>query len=236
MNLRISSMLPCLLLLWLGCGSAFADGIVVDKVYHPYVTANEREVEWRFLSSQTDAFNRLAQRVGAGLSVTENVAIEAYIIGERDVQRNFGIAAFEIEARWMITEQGQFWADWGAVFEVERNTLLNSYEASVGIISEKEFEKTSLTVNAFLIFEKGANISAEFETEFRAKYRYRYIPEVQPAVELYVGEDYFGMGPAIMGVHRFDGQKQLKWEAGFISELSNQGKDHSFRMSLEYEF
>jgi hypothetical protein len=60
--------------------------------------------------------------------------------------------------------------------------------------------------------------------------------EIQPALELYAGEDYFGMGPAIMGVHRFKGQVQIKWEAGFITELSNSGKDHSFRMSLEYEF
>ena len=213
-----------------------ADGIVVDKVYHPYVVANEREFEWRLLSSQTDKFNRLAQRLGVGFSISENVAIEAYIIGERDIDRNFGASAFEIEARWMITQQGQYWADWGAVFELERNTLANSYETTVGIITEKEFEKTSLTLNLFLIYEKGANIDAEFETEFRAKYRYRYMAEIQPAIELYAGEDYFGMGPAIMGVHRFKGQEQIKWEAAFISELSNRGKDHSLRMSIEYEF
>ncbi|MFT6269832.1 MAG: hypothetical protein ACJAVV_002659 [Alphaproteobacteria bacterium] len=213
-----------------------ADGIVVDKVYHPYVIANEREVEWRLMSSQTDKFNRLAQRLGLGYSVAENVAVEAYIIGERDSNQDFDISAYEIEARWMITEQGQYWADWGAVFEIERNTLVNSYETSVGIISEKEFEKTSLTLNLFLIYERGSQIKNEFETEFRAKYRYRFMPEIQPAIEIYAGENFFGIGPAIMGVHRFEGQEQIKWEAGFISELSNSGKDHTFRFSIEYEF
>ena len=29
---------------------AYADGIVVDKVYHPYVLPFERELEWRLLS------------------------------------------------------------------------------------------------------------------------------------------------------------------------------------------
>jgi hypothetical protein len=236
MTIKVNNILASLMFLSLCSAPAMADGIVVDKVYHPYVIANERAVEWRLLSSQTDEFNRLAQRIGAGYSITENVAIEAYIIGERDLDQNFGVSAFEIEARWMITEQGQYWADWGAVFEVERNTLANSYETSIGIITEKEFDKTSLTLNLFLIYEKGANIAAEFETEFRAKYRYRFMAEIQPALELYAGEDYFGMGPAIMGVHRFKGQVQIKWEAGFITELSNSGKDHSFRMSLEYEF
>jgi hypothetical protein len=33
-----------------------------------------------------------------------------------------------------------------------------------------------------------------------------------------------------------DGQKQLKWEAAFISEISNAGKDHTLRVALEYEF
>ena len=86
------------------------------------------------------------------------------------------------------------------------------------------------------IYENGSNIKSEFETEFRAKFRYRYLPEIQPSIELYAGEDYFGMGPAIMGVHRLKGQKQIKWEAGFITEVSNSGKDHTLRFALEYEF
>jgi hypothetical protein len=39
-----------------------------------------------------------------------------------------------------------------------------------------------------------------------------------------------------MGTYRFEGQKQLKWEAGFISEISHSGKDHTLRFALEYEF
>ncbi len=215
---------------------SYADGIVVDKVYHPYVVANEMEVEWRLMSSQNTEFNRLGQRFGIGFSLTENVAIEFYAIGERYEEQNFEVSAYEIETRWMITEQGQYWADWGAVFELERNTALDSFEAAAGLVFEKEFRNTSLTLNWFTIYEEGAKIESELETEFRLKYRYRYIPEIQPAIEMYVGEDYFGIGPAIMGVRRFHGQKQLKWEAGFITEVANQGKDHTFRLSLEYEF
>lgn len=213
-----------------------ADGIVVDKVYHPYVIANEREFEWRLLSSQTDTVNRLGQRLGYGFSLADNFALEGYVVGERDQTNDFDIAAYEFEARWMLTEQGQFWADYGVVFELERNTRDDSYEYSAGLIAEKEFTHTSLTLNLFLLYEKGKNIDSEYETEFRAKYRYRFLPEIQPALEVYAGEDFFGIGPAIMGVHRIEGQKQIKYEIGFITEIADSGKDHSLRLSIEYEF
>lgn len=104
------------------------------------------------------------------------------------------------------------------------------------MLVEKEFGGTSLTMNLFAIFEWGEDLDAEWESEFRLKYRYRWLPQIQPAIELYMGEDYSGIGPAFMGIQRYDGQKQLKWEAGFIYEVSNSGTDKTFRLALEYEF
>lgn len=213
-----------------------ADGMVVDKVYHPYVLPNEREFEWRLMSRQTDANSLIGQRIAYGHSISDTVMVEGYLIGEKTETDDFGLQAYEIEIRWMMTEQGELWADWGMLFEVEKNHARNDWEVTTGVIFEKEFGRTSLTMNLFGIYEWGDNLQEEFETEFRLKYRYRWLPQVQPAIELYTGEGYFGIGPAFMGIQRFDGQKQLKWEAGFISELSNSGKDHSFRVTLEYEF
>jgi hypothetical protein len=213
-----------------------ADGMVVDKVYHPNVLANEREVEWRLMSTQAENGNKLAQRLGYGQAISENVALEAYIIGERDQEDNFELQAFEIEARWMLTEQGQYWADWGMLFEFEKQHRVDNYEITSGILVEKEFARTSLTINFFVISEWGETLKSELETEFRIQYRYRYLPEVQPSIELYAGEDFVGIGPGLMGVHRFNGVKQLKWEAGFITEIAHSGKNHSLRFAIEYEF
>jgi hypothetical protein len=107
-----------LLVIFIGC--SWADGIPVDKVYHPYVLANEQEFEWRFTSRQSDNGNVLAQRFAYGHSVSEYLTLEGYIVGERDETGDFGLQAYEIEARWMITDQGQFWADWGMLFELEK--------------------------------------------------------------------------------------------------------------------
>lgn len=220
----------------LGSWCSRADGIVVDKVYHPYVLPNETEFEWRLLSRQTDFGNLLGQRVAFGKSLNERITLEAYLIGEKTATESFGLQAYELELRWMLSEQGELWADWGVLFEIEKSHEHNNWELTSGILFEKEIGNTSLTINAFTVYEWGETIEAELETEFRVKYRYRFMPEIQPAIELYSGEDFVGIGPAFMGIVRIDRQKQLKWEAGFISEISHSGKDHSLRFALEYEF
>jgi hypothetical protein len=225
------------LLISLFCISiSWADGFPVDKVYHPYVLANERELEWRFTSRQNDNGNVLAQRIAYGHSVSEYLTIEGYIVGERDDTGDFGLQAYEIEARWMLTDQGELWADWGMLFELEKQHKEDVYEFTSGLLFEKEFTQTSLTINALLVYEWGKDIQDEFETEFRLKYRYRYLAALQPSIEIYTGEDFVGVGPGFMGVHRYEGQKQLKWELAFIAGLNGDAKDHTLRFALEYEF
>ena len=215
---------------------SWADGIPVDKVYHPYVLADEREIEWRVISRQNDNGNVLVQRLAYGHAVSEYLTLEGYIVGERDDNGYFGLQAYEIEARWMLTNQAEMWADWGMLFELEKQHKENSYELTSGLLFEKEFSRTSLTINALLVYEWGKNINDEFETEFRLKYRYRYLPSLQPSIEFYTGEDFVGLGPGFMGIHRYQGQKQLKWELAFIAGLNGDAKDHTLRFALEYEF
>jgi hypothetical protein len=116
---------------------SWADGISVDTVYHPYVFANERELEWRFTSRKSDDGNVLAQRLAYGHAVSEYLTFEGYIVEERDHTGDFGIQAYEIEARWMLTDQGELWADWGMLFELEKQHKEDSYEFTSGLLFEK---------------------------------------------------------------------------------------------------
>ena len=172
----------------------------------------------------------------SGKALSDTFAVEGYLIGQRDDGDDYGLHAYEIEARWQLVEQGQYWADWGALVEIEKQHQVDNWELTSGLIFEKEINRTSLTMNLFVVYEWGSTIDNELETEFRAQYRYRWLPQVQPSIELFIGEDFVGIGPGFMGLQRFDGQKQLKWEAGFITEVGHSGKDHSFRIALEYEF
>jgi len=214
----------------------YADGVVVDKVYHPYVLPNEREIEWRLFSQQDSNDNGLGQRFAFGQSLSDKVMLEFYLVGERDLDNDFSLTSYEVETRWMLTEQGQFWADWGLLFEIEKEQKQKNWEVTAGVLVEKEFGRTSFTFNAFLIHEWGNTIESEFEVELRFQYRYRLLEQIQPAIELYSGENYLGLGPAFMGIQRFEGQKQLKWELGFITGIDSRSKGHTLRVAVEYEF
>ena len=229
-------MLASLSLLLSYTSTVYADGVVVDKVYHPYVLPNEREVEWRLLSHKESENNNLAQRFAYGQSLTDTIMLELYLVGERDINDDFSLSSYELEARWMLTEQGEYWADWGLLFEIEKVQRQKNWEVTSGVLVEKEFGRASLTFNAFIIYEWGKTIVSEFETEFRLQYRYRYLEQFQPAIELYSGENYLGVGPAFMGIQRFDGQKQLKWEVGLITGIDSRSKGHILRVAIEYEF
>ncbi|WP_240221510.1 hypothetical protein [Rheinheimera hassiensis] len=229
----------CGALMLLVSGHSLADGRVVDKVYHPYVQALERSVEYRyFYQRQADHpdNNTMGQKLGYGFSVAERAALEIYLIADRVSPEDYKLSGYELELRWMLTEQGQYSADWGLLFELERQNNQDNFEFTTGLLMEKEFGPTSLTLNALAVYEWGKTIETEWEGEFRAQYRYRLLPAVQPAIELYVGENYKGAGPSLMGVHKFDKQKQLKWEFAVIMAIDNDTVDRTLRFALEYEF
>ncbi|MCH2255759.1 MAG: hypothetical protein MK088_03925 [Alteromonas sp.] len=216
--------------------NGYADNFTVDKVYHPYVLPFEREFEWRLTSRQNDDGNVLMQRFSFGHALSEFMILETYLVGARDENEDFGLESYEVELRWMMTEQGRYWADWATLFELEKQHNTDDWEVKAGILTEKEFGQFSLTTNISLVYEWGQTVENEWESEFKAKFRYRWLPEIQPGVEVYVAEDFIGVGPAFMGIKRYDRQKQLKWELGFIAGLNGDSKDHTLRMSLEYEF
>ncbi|MCP3429153.1 hypothetical protein [Opacimonas viscosa] len=211
---------------------------VVDKVYHPYVLPFEKDVEWRFMSRQNSSGNDLLQRVAFGHALSENLISEVFIVGERDQNGDFSMAAYELEFRWMLTEQGQYWVDWGMLLEVEKTHKSNEWEASIGLLNEKQWDRTSLTTNFIVKYLWGTDRSRKnnTEAELRMKWRYRLRPSLQPAIELYTDRNFLGLGPSLMGEARFSPRRRLKWEVAFISGLNGDSKDHTLRAALEYKF
>lgn len=219
--------------------TVLADGRVVDKVYHPYVGALERDVEYRSLyqrQSQHPDNNTLAQKLGYGFAVSERAALAFYLLAERVMPDDYTVASYEVELRYMLTEQGQYNWDWGLLFEYEHQQQTNTNEITTGLLMEKEFTHTSLTINTLLVYEWGASIKNELETEFRLQYRYRYLPALQPSIEIYSGENYKGAGPGFMGVHKFSPTRQLKWEAAMVFALDNDTIDRTLRFAISYQF
>lgn len=218
---------------------AWADGLVVDKLYHPYVEKLEQELEWRMIAQDDQpeiADNRQVHRLAYGRALSERWMGEVYLIGEKSSDSEFEIKTYEIEAKWQFTEQGEYWADWGFLFELERGRQDDIWEFGTGVLVEKEFADWSVTGNLVLISEWGDDVQNELESRAAVQVRYRYSRYFEPAVELYSGENTLALGPVMLGQLNLGIRKNLNWEAGLLFGLEESSPNRSVRLLLELEF
>lgn len=211
--------------------SVQADGTTIDKVYHPYVQPLEREVEWRMIASESDTLHKL----GLGKSFTDKLFAEAYLIA-KDESDTFSLEAYELEVLMQLTEQGEYSMDWGAIIELEKEHNEEAWEMSSALILEKEWGRWVGAGNFWLAYEWGNDIDTEFETAMSLQTRYRLSRKLEPALELYAGEDTRSVGPALMGDIRFAAGKKLHWESGAQFGFSDDTPDFTLRLLTEYEF
>jgi hypothetical protein len=217
--------------------AARADGLVVDRVYDPYVQPLEKEVEWRSVFLSDDDTSDLQRHwLGFGKSLSDRWAIELYAIGSKADGDSLSVDAYEIEAKWQITEQGEFAFDWGMNFELERETSENVWEAAATILVGRDLGRWTTYANLGLVYEWGAGVSDEFETVFHMQARYRLREALEPALELHIGEETTALGPMLTGLYRLSPGKKLRWDFGLYRRLDNKTPDHFVKLNLEYEF
>ncbi|RLA19476.1 MAG: hypothetical protein DRQ61_09575, partial [Gammaproteobacteria bacterium] len=193
-------------------GLAKADGLAIDKVYHPYVQPLERELEWRMISADGEQ----KQRLGLGKSFSDQLFIEGYLVFEEENDNDLNLSEYEIEAKWQLTEQGELDIDWGIIAELEKSRHKDAWELSTALLMEKEWGRWVGAVNLRGIYERGDNTKTELESELAMQVRYRYSRQLEPALELYSGQNTKALGPVFMGEIRFGAGKKLHWETGVI--------------------
>jgi len=218
---------------------AWADGTAVDKIYDPYVQPLERELEYRVIvhNDDNDIIDDLQiHRLGFGLSWSDRWFTELYVIGVRTNDHSLSIDAYELETKWQLTEQGEYWADWGLLFELETVRNTDAWEYATTLLIVREWGRWVTTANAGLIYEWGNDIVNEWETTLSLQGRYRLTRGFEPALEFYGGQDSKGLGPVLMGDIRAGGRRKLHWEAGVIFGLDSDSADQTFRGMLEFEF
>lgn len=214
-----------------------ADGIVVDKIYDPYVQPLETELEWRLISQSDDLFPDIQQHsFGLGRSLSDRWAVEIYAIGVDGPGQSLSIDAYEFEVKWQLTEQGEYAFDWGLLFELEREVEKNAWELSTNLLASRDFGKVTATANLSLIYEWGEGLPNEFETALHAQTRYRFKEAFEPAIELHMGQDTIVLGPAITGLFRISSGNKLRWELGIFAGLDDQSPDQTIKANVEFEF
>lgn len=207
----------------------FADSTAIDKVYHPYVQPLEREIELRMISADDEQQYRL----GIGKSLSDRLFVEGYLITSNSEST---LDAFELEAKYQLTEQGEYAADWGVLVELEKDRHGDNWELATALLMEKEWGRWVNATNLKLIYEWGDDIKAELESALAVQMRYRYSRFFEPALELYSGQNTRALGPVIMGDVRFGAGKKLHWESGVIFGLDSKTPNSTWRLLTEFEF
>lgn len=215
---------------------ARADGLVIDKVYHPYVDALERELEYRALPQDKAGGPDQVHMLSLGSSIGQGLFLEAYAIGEKSGAGGFAIAAWETELKWQLTDQGEYRADWGLLFEYENERGVDVEEATVALLAEKEWGRWSGAANFHLINEWGDDIDPEIESVLATQLRYRYAQAFEPGIEFYAGQDTLALGPVLQGTLNTGVRKALHWEAGYLVGLDAETADGTWRFLFEFEF
>ncbi len=219
--------------------SAIAGGSRIDKIYHPYVQPLEHEIEFRTISENGTAVvpgDRTIARLGYGQSVGDNWSVEAYLIGEKNDDRNFYIRAFETEALGQLTEQGEYFTDAALLLDIESKFDGALTELSSALLLENEWGHWSGTANLYGIYEFGNDVNNKFETALNLQGRYRYRIHFEPSIELYKARNTFGIGPVFLGSYPLGNAHKLHWETGLILGLDSDTPDRTIRMLVEYEF
>jgi len=234
---RMVACLPLLALLLAGSNRLVADA-EIGRIYDPYVAPMEREIEWRSNISNAQDSDVLKDQkywLGMGRSISDRWFTEGYLIAAKNNGQRLDVQGFELEAKRQLTEQGEYWADWGMQYEVERKTSENIWEVAVTGLMEKEIGATSVTTNLSAVYEFGGGIKNEFETAASLQWRWRYTEKLEPAIEAYLGENLAAAGPVGMGLFRI-GREKLRWELGVLFAVDSVTPDTTCRLLLEYEY
>jgi hypothetical protein len=209
----------------------------MNRVYHPYVEQNERELEYGFTLRDLNGERELLNRLGAGYTWNDRVFTEFYLLAESMTHEETQMAGYEVEVKVQLTEQGEYWADWGLLFEFETAKDIDSHEWAAGILWEKEINHHWVAASNFMMgYEYGRDIKNEFETALRGQLRYRHSSSIEPAFEFYLDDQDWAAGPALMGSIKLSGRKQLRWELGLLFGLDTETPENSLRGGIEFEF
>lgn len=224
------------LILMVACSWSMSAHAELNRVYHPYVEQHELEIEYGAVWRDVTNESVLLQRAGIGYAWSEHWFGEVYLLTESVTHEGEQIRGYEAEIKWQMTEQGEYWADWGLLLEAGSARDISRKELAIGLLMEKEITPEWIgTMNVFAEYEFGSDIKDEFETALRAQLRYRYSSAFEPAIELYLDDQDWAAGPAFTGVQKISPKKQLRWELGWLFGLDSVTPDSNIRIGIEFE-
>lgn len=233
--------------------TAYSSAFAADKLYYPYVTPGELEVEYfgsRSFDGDNTKDNAQKQQFSIGYGVNDWWKTELYGKFSRDPQSSTTFDAWEWENIFQLTEQGQYWLDVGASLAYEytpQSRRADTVEAR--LLLEKDFSKISHVLNVILEKDVGSGPKAGLESTVLWSSRYRYSGYFEPGFEIssdfgelkHTGsfdDQKHSLGPAAYGkipLHFTDRADALKYRVGYLFGVSKAAPSGEAIAQLEYE-
>jgi FTR1 family protein len=219
-------------------------------VYSPIVEGGERALEYRGHHDVDSAADRDGvEQHKLELEYAPTARWMTELGGEWEKEPGERLKATEIffENVFQLTEQGQYWADFGVLAEYAHSLAKGGRDAlEVGVLAEKQIGASVATLN--LTAEREFERGAKAETEYAFLWRYRMRQAFEPGIELHgefgewgefgrLKEHAHQAGPALLGrIPSAGGRGAFRYEAALLLGLTKASPNSTFRVMLEWEF
>jgi len=224
------------------------------EVFLPYVEQGEIELEYRGqleLDGAASKNKKSKHEFEIGYGITDFWFLEAGGEFEKEPGEKLNFEAIEFENVFQITQQGQYWADFGAYFAFERaDDDGKPNEIKFGPIVSKSFGRVQATLNPFFAKEVGGNAEKRLEFAYGAQVKYRLMEMFEPGIEAFgepgeisrfdrLSDQTHRLGPVAFGEFKLgEGGRYgtIAYELGVLFGLTHGSPDQTLKWMIEYEY
>ena len=238
--LKCSTALLAILSIAWGSAARADDDFIV---YSPYVTAGQSELELRG-HQQYDGDPALdgerSYLFSAAHAFTSWWHPEIYVATyEREPGGPNRLQGYEFENIFQLTDQGQYWADFGFI----ASYVYNKQPGVPGVVEfgpliEKKSGRVDQRLN--FIWEKQFGSGAEGQYHLRGTYAasYSFSQAFAPGFEAYdrPADDSRQLGPALTGEVDMESGNEFEYSLAWLLGLNRGAPDRVLALRLEFEF
>ena len=214
----------------------------------PIVEEGEHEIDIKYGSTKTRTGEKVAAlSIGYGVAVNSRWFTELYAkYQSSNGERSFD--AFAWENRFLLTEQGKYWLDVGALIEIERpKDRTEGYEVTYGLLLQKEQDRMQYNLNLMLQRHYRSPEFQQTNLMYQAQAKYRYSQAFEPGVQamgnLGKWDSWSGgnntqhsIGPAIFGKISVGTKRKISYNAAILRGTTLSTPKTTFRLQTEFEF
>jgi hypothetical protein len=223
------------------------------KVYSPYVTQGELELETRGTiasdhDKEIDGNKTFIYEIGYAPTAhwATSVLLEQEATHEEGESGHLNLEALAWENIIQLTEPGQYWADVALYLEYEKNLRdADVHQLETKLLLEKQIGRFTFTANPIFVHAIGPVGPHGLEFEYAWATRYRLRAELEPGFEAFgaigrvddvntLSEQTHQIGPDVRGAFRV-GSGKLLYNVGYLFGITDGSPDQAFKFELEYE-